>query len=324
MKLKTPLLLALPFISIIACSNNNSGSGSFELKGKLSNAHSENIYREQLSQEGTKALDTVQLDENGEFTMNAPVTEMGFYRLKISEKNFATLILEPDQHASISGDAQDLGNTYNVEGSPDSKLFVELNNASAKNYRQRDSLQHLFQSFVGTVAAPGVQMMKKDSMRIDSMSNTLQKPYMALVADHNKYLQNFIEKNNTSFASLAAIQQLQPEEFMQTYIKLDDGLFAKYPNSSYIKSFHASVAAQRKLAVGTPAPEITMNTPDDKPLALSSLRGKIVLVDFWASWCGPCRAENPNVVKAYNKYKSKGFEIFSVSLDKDKDKWMRS
>ena len=322
MKLKTPLLLALPFISIIACSNNNSGSGSFELKGKLSNAHSENIYLEQLSQEGTKALDTVQLDENGEFTMNAPVTEMGFYRLKISEKNFATLILEPDQHASISGDAQDLGNTYNVEGSPDSKLFVELNNASAKNYRQRDSLQHLFQSFVGTVAAPGVQMMKKDSMRIDSMSNTLEKPYMALVADHNKYLQNFIEKNNTSFASLAAIQQLQPEEFMQTYIKLDDGLFAKYPNSSYIKSFHASVAAQRKLAVGTPAPEITMNTPDDKPLALSSLRGKIVLVDFWASWCGPCRAENPNVVKAYNKYKSKGFEIFSVSLDKDKDKWM--
>ena len=163
-----------------------------------------------------------------------------------------------------------------------------------------------------------------DSLRIDSMSNELERPYTQLVNEHNQYLKDFIEKHPSSFASLAAIQQLQPEEFMETYFKLDDGLFAKYPNSKYIKAFHEGVSSSRKLAVGTMAPEIYMNTPAERPLALSSLKGRVVLIDFWASWCGPCRAENPNVVKAYKKYQSKGFDIYSVSLDKDMEKWKQA
>ncbi|HEX8516161.1 MAG TPA: TlpA disulfide reductase family protein [Bacteroidia bacterium] len=313
MKFKNILLL-LPFTLAFACGNTGSSGSDFEIKGQLSNSHGENVYLEQLTQEAVKPLDTAQVNEKGEFTLNAPITETGFYRLKISDKNFATLILEPGQKVTISGDAQDLGNTYTVKGSPDSELFWELNQRSGINYRQRDSLQRIFQAFVNTA--------KMDSLRIDSVSKQLEKPYTKLVNDHNKYLQEFIEKNSSSFASLAAIQQLPPEEFMQTYIILDRGLYAKYPNSSYIQSFHASVGSQQKLSIGSAAPEILMNTPDEKPLPLSSLQGKVVLVDFWASWCGPCRAENPNVVKAYNKYKSKGFDIYSVSLDKDKDKWI--
>jgi thiol-disulfide isomerase/thioredoxin len=313
MKIKNTLYL-LPFALAFACSNTGASTGDFEIKGQLSNSHGENIYLEQLSQEAIKPIDTAQVNEKGEFIITAPITETGFYRLKISDQNFATLILDPGQQVTISGDAQDLGNTYKVKGSPDSELFWELNQRSAINYRQRDSLQRTFQAFVN--------MAKMDSLRIDSMSRQLEKPYMALIDSHNKYLQDFIEKHPSSFASLAAIQQLPAEQFLPTYIKLDEGLFAKYPNSAYIKTFHASVASQKKLAIGTAAPEITMNTPDGKPLSLSSLQGKVVLIDFWASWCGPCRAENPNVVKAYNKYKSKGFEIYSVSLDKDKDKWI--
>jgi thiol-disulfide isomerase/thioredoxin len=313
MKLKN-IYIALPVILLAACSNTNpESSKGFELKGKLGNAHGETIILEQMGTTGLKGIDTVMLNEKGEFTMKPAINEIGFYRLKISEKNFATFIFDSDQKVTITGDAGDLGNSYTVDGSPDSKLFWDINKASAKNYRQRDSLQKTFQAFVN--------MAKMDSLRIDSMSNALEKPYTALVDLQNKYLQNFIEKNPTSLASLAAIQQLPADQFMDTYIKLDAGLFSKYPNSQYIKAFHESVAAQKKLAIGTAAPEITMNTPDEKPLSLSSLKGKIVLIDFWASWCGPCRAENPNVVKAYNKYQSKGFDVFSVSLDKDMDKW---
>ena len=77
-----------------------------------------------------------------------------------------------------------------------------------------------------------------------------------------------------------------------------------------------------KPAVGSIAPDFTMNGVDDKPFSLSQLKGQYVLVDFWASWCGPCRGENPNVVAAFNKYKNKNFTVLGVSLDDDKGKWL--
>lgn len=319
MKLRNSFFI-LPFALLFACSSN--GTPGFELKGKLTNAPAGSVYLELLSPTGQKNVDTAQINDKGEYSFDYKIPEIGFYRLKLSEQSFATLILEPDQKVTVNGDATDLGNTYTVEGSPDSKFFWELNKASARNYSTRDSLQKHFQQYVASINAPGHTMTKQDSINIETMSNQLEKPYSKLVSDHNLYLKNFIEKNNTSFASLAAIQQLQPEEYLETFFKLDEGLYGKYPNSSYIQAFHTSVSSQRKLANGTAAPEISMQTPDGKTLALSSLKGKYVLVDFWASWCGPCRAENPNVVKAYKKYNAKGFEIFSVSLDKDKEKWI--
>jgi len=312
MNLKT-LSAIIATASLVACSSSTENENGFVLSGKFSNANGQTVILEQMTPQGLVGIDTVVIDENGELKIHSTALEKGFYRLKISDKNFATFIFDADEKVTVGGNAEDLGNTYTVDGSVDSKLFWEINQASMSNYKKRDSLQKVFQAFINVI--------KMDSVRIDSMSNALEKPYMDLVNEHNQYLKNFVEKNPSSFASLAAIQQLPAEEFIETYIKLDDGLFSKYPNSTYIKTFHEAVQNQKKLGVGTLAPEITMNNTDEKPISLSSLKGKVVLVDFWASWCGPCRAENPTVVKAYNKFKAKGFEIFSVSLDKDMDKW---
>ncbi len=316
MKVKK-IILALPFVLLAGCSNTNpESSKGFELKGKLENAHGETLYLQQLTPSGVTDVDTTTLNDKGEFTMNAPITEVGFYRLKITDKNYATFIFNADEKVKITGDATNIGGSYTVEGSADSKLFWEVNKATVKNYGKRDSLQRLFQNFASSV--------KMDSVRLDSMTNVLEKPFTSLVDEHNTYLKDFVEKHSTSFAALAAIQQLPAEQFPDSYQKLDAALITKYPNSSYIKAFHESMAKQNQLAIGTAAPEISMNTPEGKPLALSSLKGKIVLVDFWASWCGPCRAENPNVVNAYKKYVSKGFDIYSVSLDKELDRWKQA
>ncbi len=110
------------------------------------------------------------------------------------------------------------------------------------------------------------------------------------------------------------------------------------PNSSYSKEFRsivnqmsqqaqaqqAALDAAEAVKVGKIAPEIDLPNPEGKNIKLSSLRGKVVLIDFWASWCGPCRMEMPNVVAAYNKYKNKGFTIYSVSLDKEAGAWKNS
>lgn len=309
------LTTVLPIVVLAACSNTNpQQTGNTEIKGKLNNANGGSIYLDLMSTKGFVHVDTAAIDEKGVFVMNFDINEPGFYRLKTSDKNFVTLILAGKEKAVVNGDANDLARTYTVEGSEDSKLFWDINKTSSENYRKRDSLQMVSQMFINS--------NQSNPAAIAAMNRTLENQYNAVVAQHNEYLSKLIQNNITSLAALAAIQQLTPpEEYLPLYLKLDESLSAKYPNSDYVKMFHEDVASKKKLANGAEAPEITMNTPDGKPLSLSSLKGKVVLVDFWASWCGPCRQENPNVVKAYNKYNSKGFDIFSVSLDSDLEKW---
>jgi thiol-disulfide isomerase/thioredoxin len=305
--------IILPIILLTACSNKNPEQ-EFELKGKLTGSHGETLYLEHMTTTVVNVIDSVNLNNNGEFTIKTnKVKDVGFYRLKITNSNFTTFIFSPGEKVSLTADASNLVASYNVTGSRESELLMEINKVSIKNYYQRDSIQKAYQAIMNSGS--------KSPAQLDSIGKSAENQFGKLVQDYNSYLKNFIVKNNTAFASMAAVQQLSMEEFFAEYVKLDESLYPKFPNSEYVKAFHASIAARAAVTIGGKAPEITMTTPDGKTLSLSSLKGKVVLVDFWASWCGPCRMENPNVVAAYNEFHAKGFDIYSVSLDKDLDRW---
>lgn len=320
--MKKITLCALILSALYACNSSKNASG-FEIKGTLSNSKGEPIYLEKLGQKAVEVVDSAVIDEKGEFMMNSYSPSIGFYRLRINEANFAMLVLDSGQKVSITGDARMLGNNYTAEGSPDTKLYLEYNTLAQNQKVRTDSLENIFRTAIVT--------MKLDSLRADSLSKELQKPYEDMIAKYSDAVAKKIKENNSSFASIMAIQQLTPQNYLDVYQALDKGLSAKYPGNSDIKSFHAMVQQTammvertNALKVGKEAPELILPMANDKELALSSLRGKVVLIDFWASWCAPCRKEMPNVKRAYEKYKNKGFEIYGVSLDKERDAWLEA
>jgi peroxiredoxin len=157
----------------------------------------------------------------------------------------------------------------------------------------------------------------------EAFADDINKRYSVIEKEQNAILTAFIKKNPNSYISLIALSQLSGEDLKQNEI---EDLFSKLSNdvknTNWGKSLATSLNKTKATAVGSVAPDFTQNDPNGKPVKLSSLRGKYVLIDFWASWCGPCRKENPNVVRAYQKYKNKNFEILGVSLDNDKAAWL--
>ena len=137
-----------------------------------------------------------------------------------------------------------------------------------------------------------------------------------------KIEEEFIRTNPNSYVSLSILQSrmnyMEPAKFKAFY----NGLSATLKDSEIGKAMASRLEIALKTGIGSPAINFTQNTPDQKPFTLSSLRGKYVLIDFWASWCGPCRGENPYLVAAYHDFKDKNFEIVSVSLDEKKDRWL--
>lgn len=306
--------------ALTACHNKEnqaSGSSTFELSGKLSGGGAGMpIYLDRISEDNTAHLDSTKLGNDGTFSFHTKGIIKGFYILRLTESDFATLILDSAEQVHVEGNAQFLGNTYTTTGSPDSKLFCEVNEVSKINYGRRDSLQKIFQDMMN--ASGG----KKK--RIDSLNDAIQAPYDTLVHQQVRYITGFIKSHSGSFASLAAIEQLDPDKFLTYYTLLDSTLSKAYPASSYVTLFHHKVEGMKRVAIGVMAPEISLPDTNGKTVNLSSFRGKVVLIDFWASWCPPCRASLPTVVSVYNKYKNRNFTVLSVSLDKDKDDWLKA
>jgi peroxiredoxin len=151
----------------------------------------------------------------------------------------------------------------------------------------------------------------------------LEAEYDAIDAQKMSFIESHIAKNtNSTTSAYIALRYLVSQYDAAQLEKLSNSFSEEIKSSSYVKVITERLATIKKSMIGTPAPAFSQNDEDGNPIALESFKGKYVLIDFWASWCAPCRAENPNVVAAYNKFHEKGFEIFGVSLDESKEKWL--
>lgn len=276
------------------------------LSGQLTGNPAGIFILEYLSNSTAGPVDTLELDAAGNFKAELFLEHSGFYRLRNSETNFINFILNPNDQAAMEGDGNVLGEVE-FSQSPQTDFYHELLSELQVYEMKGDSLSRIMRA----------AEMQQD---IPTYLNG-QKAWDSLRDDYLAYLKSFTKDHMGEIVSVVPLTKLSPETDMVIFDKAVQALGEQDLENEYYLSLKQRVDDARKLAIGSPAPEITLPNPDGEIVPLSSLRGKYVLIDFWASWCKPCRRENPNVVKMYHEYKDKGFDIYSVSLDREKTHW---
>jgi peroxiredoxin len=317
------------FIALAAfgCKHN-----SVNISGTITNpAVGTYLYLDELRSNELKSVDSVKISSDGKFDFKKEIDKPSFYLLKSSDNNFLTMLVEPGEKISMEVHGDSLSSPVSLTGSKGSELMVDYNRELRRTINKLTGLNQTY-------------MQNSDSPELAKVVQSLDSLAQLYLSEINTYTKKYIDDNITSLVSLVALYQqvapnvyvLNPAKDMKYFLKVDSSMFSLYPDYEPVITLHGQVkelsakmedappAEATSASASETAPDIALPTPAGDTIRLSSTRGSVVLLDFWAAWCPPCRKENPNLVNVYNLYHKKGFQIYQVSLDKTKEAWMKA
>lgn len=326
------LLLALSVLLIgTACnekSDDNTIEGqnlnnNFSISGTILGAANQPVILEALSAKGTIKLAETMTEVNGDFELIGNIKGMGLYQLSvgIAGNKSIPITLSPKEKIKVNGSYTNFERLVDIKGAKWGPVVSEY--------------MRIFNDF----AIQQMALVNDSKLTEDQKMQEFLKLRKPLDEFARKQMLNDLSNPanivlTTSMTPAMGFEQWDPSN-LEVLKSVSKAFQKKYPSSPITRSMAAQVqqieAGYNQFKNGgipvelsTSAPDISLPNPEGKILQLSALKGKVVLIDFWASWCGPCRRENPNVVALYTKYKDKGFTVFSVSLDNDKEAWKRA
>lgn len=304
--MKKMFLAVLAIMIMASCSTNE----HYVLKGNLEGAEGEFVYLKENSGGALANRDSTVI-VNGSFEFEKGKVDVpSMYYLSVEGKRGSLGFFLENTEILISGHVDSLYNA-SIEGSMSQKLYDAYNDGLDPFYEKSSSL---YQEYRAAMEEGNTELAEQISEQRKSVDQDIE-----------SYQQDFIKSNPSSVVVPVVLRSIsygldanQLEEYL-------DAMDATLDENQIVKELRIRVEALKKVEIGRVAPDFTMNDVDGEAVTLSEIEGyKILLIDFWAAWCGPCRRENPNVVAVYNDFHKAGFDVLGVSLDNEKEAWLKA
>ncbi len=302
-------ILVISLIIGINTSCENKKSNTFKLTLNIENAADKVIILNKRQGGEMQNIDSVQLVE-GKGVIAGSVGMPEFYYLNIKDTRIYIPVFVEAGDIVINADMNNPRNPL-ISGSISQETFDAFNDSVAVFDQQASLLSQQY----------GEAHQQNDTVKMKE----IEEEYMSIDKKKTDYLVEYAMLNNSNIVSAFLVLNNSYKFELDDLDEVVNNFDPSIDSSEYVKDLKQYVATLKKTAVGQPFIDFTLNNPEGNPVPLSSIANdNYVLVDFWASWCSPCRAENPNVVLAYNKFHDKGFDVFGVSFDKDYAKWVEA